>query len=233
MGETFSERLLYLSLFILTFVSGLIDAASVLAMGHVFTANMTGNVVFLAFSFANVSGFSITRSGVALGAGFVGGILAGNLHNRFPWSSRTAWLFVAGFLESLLVGAAAVTAWKKSTSLQSDMTLCAIIILTGIAMGLRNGTVRKLGVPDITTTVLTMTVASLAFDSRLAGGSDIRWHIRIASIVCMFAGAFVGALLLRHSLALVLSVSAALTLGTAAMHVFRDETTHEAKLNQR
>jgi uncharacterized membrane protein YoaK (UPF0700 family) len=233
MEGTLSERLLYLSLFILTFVSGLIDAASVLAMGHVFTANMTGNVVFLAFSFASVAGFSITRSGAALAAAFIGGIVAGNLDTRFPWRSRAKWLSVAGFLEALLVGAAALTAWKCSASLESDVTLCAIIALTGIAMGLRNGTVRRLAVPDLTTTVLTMTVASLAFDSRLAGGLDARWHIRIASILCMFAGAFAGAILLRHSLVLVLSISALLTLMTALLHIFRNETAHEAKLDQR
>ncbi len=232
MGETTSERLLYLSLFVLTFVSGLIDAASVLGLGHVFIANMTGNIVFLAFAFAGVPGLSVMRSGLALAAALIGGILAGNLDTRFPWRNRTTWLSIASFLESLFVGAAALTAWKSSASLQSDMTLCTIIALTGIAMGLRNGTVRRLGVPDLTTTVLTMTVASLAFDSRLAGGSDARWHIRIASIVCMFAGAFAGAILLRHSLAGVLTVSAALTFGTAVVHVFRDETTHEAKLNQ-
>ena len=34
----------------LTVVTGLIDAFSYLALGHVFVANMTGNVVFLAFA---------------------------------------------------------------------------------------------------------------------------------------------------------------------------------------
>jgi len=34
----------------LTAVSGILDAVSFLALGHIFTANMTGNVVFLAFA---------------------------------------------------------------------------------------------------------------------------------------------------------------------------------------
>ena len=38
------------TLFGLTFVTGLIDALSFLGLGHVFTANMTGNVVFVGFA---------------------------------------------------------------------------------------------------------------------------------------------------------------------------------------
>ena len=44
------ERALLLALLGLTAVTGVVDAASYLGLGHVFTANMTGNVVFLAFA---------------------------------------------------------------------------------------------------------------------------------------------------------------------------------------
>ena len=86
-ANTTSERLLIGTLLTLTFVSGLIDAASFIAMGHVFTANMTGNVVFLAFAFAGVPGLSVVRSTVALAAALLGGVLAGHLDTR--WSGRT------------------------------------------------------------------------------------------------------------------------------------------------
>ena len=42
----------------LTAVTGLVDAFSYLVLGHVFVANMTGNVVFLAFALAGTGGFS-------------------------------------------------------------------------------------------------------------------------------------------------------------------------------
>ncbi len=228
--KTASEGTLIGTLLTLTFVSGLIDAASVLAMGHVFTANMTGNVVFLAFSFAGTTGFSILRSGVALAACLAGSLLAGILDRRMKWRKRPSWLSVASLLEFLLVGAAAIIAWREPSTLHDSGTICPIIALTGVAMGVRNGTVRRLGVPDLTTTVLTMTIAALAFDSRLAGGTDSRWHIRISSVLSMFAGAFAGAILLRHSLALVLSVAASLALLTTFAHTFRIETEREAKL---
>ena len=46
----------------LTVVSGLVDAFSYLVLGHVFVANMTGNVVFLAFALIGARGFSIPAS---------------------------------------------------------------------------------------------------------------------------------------------------------------------------
>src|SRR5438094_3667524 len=52
---------------VLTVTTGLVDAVSVLGLGRVFTANMTGNVVFQAFAAAGVPGFSIARAVMALG----------------------------------------------------------------------------------------------------------------------------------------------------------------------
>jgi hypothetical protein len=39
-----------IALLVLTLVTGLVDAVSYLGLGHVFTANMTGNVVLLGFA---------------------------------------------------------------------------------------------------------------------------------------------------------------------------------------
>ena len=69
------ERLM-VPLLLLTVVTGFVDAASVLALGHVFTANMTGNVVFLGFALGGSHDVSITASLVALG-GFLFGALCG------------------------------------------------------------------------------------------------------------------------------------------------------------
>jgi uncharacterized membrane protein YoaK (UPF0700 family) len=80
-----------------------------------------------------------------------------------------------------------------------SMPLLGVIGLTALAIGLRNATARKLGVPDLTTTVLTMTIAGLAADSSLAGGGNPRWQRRTASILLMFAGAFTGALMVKRS----------------------------------
>ena len=63
-------------LVVLTVTTGLVDAVSVLGLGRVFTANMTGNVVFLGFAAAGVPGFSVARALVSL-AGFVVGAMLG------------------------------------------------------------------------------------------------------------------------------------------------------------
>src|SRR5438552_17605458 len=78
-----------------------------------------------------------------------------------------------------------------------------IIILTALAMGLRNATVRQLAVPDLTTTVLTLTITGLAADSSLGGDDNLRWQRRTAAVI-MFSGATLDTLLLRHSVALAL-----------------------------
>jgi uncharacterized membrane protein YoaK (UPF0700 family) len=80
-------------------------------------------------------------------------------------------------------------------------------VLTGVAMGLRNAVVRKLAIADLTTTVLTLTLTGLAADSSFAGSQGPRRGRRIASIVCMFAGAALGAWLPRPSIALVLGLA--------------------------
>src|SRR2546421_12470316 len=61
----------------LTVVTGLVDAVSYLALGHVFTANMTGNVVFLGFAAAGGKGLSAPRSGTAVVAFLLGAVIGG------------------------------------------------------------------------------------------------------------------------------------------------------------
>src|SRR2546422_5798422 len=76
------ESRLATALLVLTAATGLIDAVSYLALGHVFTANMTGNVVFLAFAIAGAPGLSIPRSLVSLGAFLAGAVAGGRLDRK-------------------------------------------------------------------------------------------------------------------------------------------------------
>src|SRR5690242_487132 len=69
----------------LTVVTGLVDATSYLKLGHVFVANMTGNVVFLGFGIAG-AGISVWASLTALGSFLIGGTAGGRLGSR--WSSN-------------------------------------------------------------------------------------------------------------------------------------------------
>jgi len=102
--------------------------------------------------------------------------------------------------------------------------------LTALGMGIRNGTIRKLAIPELTTTVLTLTVAGLASESSLAGGTNPRWRRRLASILMMFLGAGSGVMLLHHSLPALLAVAGLLSTLCAAMQIYRDDTLQEVKV---
>jgi uncharacterized membrane protein YoaK (UPF0700 family) len=214
-----SEAWFHISLAMLTFVTGLVDAVGYLALGHVFTANMTGNVVLLGFAAVHVPGLSIMRSLSALFFAFVGGVVSGRLEERYRPKGRRAWLAVVGSAETLLLLTATIFAYSHSaSSTLAASTVLVLIGLTAVSMGIRNGTVRHLGVPDITTTVLTLTVAGLSSESSLGGGTNPRWGRRVTAILSMLLGALAGAVLLRFSLAATLGAAALLTAVASAIH---------------
>src|SRR6266566_2774584 len=207
-------------LLVLTVTTGLIDAVSVLGLGRVFTANMTGNIVFLGFALAGQPGFSRLRSLAALVAFLVGAVIGGRLGARLEGAQRR-WLFTVAVVESSLLFAAALAArGYDGETLAPVARLYALIALTAFAMGVRNATVRRLAVPDLTTTVLTLTLTGLGADSPLAGGGNPRWRRRVASVAAMLGGAVVGGLLmLRGGLGLPLVLTAAITLIATVVYV--------------
>lgn len=201
----------------LTFTTGLVDAVSYLGLGHVFTANMTGNVIFLGFGIAGSGGLPVVAPLVSLasflfGAGG-GGVLAERMGNRHP-----AHIARALAVEVSLIGMAAVVA--AAIDVRPDAVSGYVVIaLLAFAMGVRNATVRNLGVPDLTTTVLTMTLTGLAADSPATGGSGKGSARRVAAVLAMLTGALAGALLLKASLVLPLVAAAGLALVTWLVYV--------------
>ncbi|MEA2147213.1 MAG: hypothetical protein QOG59_2800 [Solirubrobacteraceae bacterium] len=205
------------ALLMLTFTTGLVDAVSYLALGRVFAANMTGNIVLLGFGIARSGGLSVVAPIVSLvsflaGAG-AGGMLAKRIGDHHP-------VLVARALgiEVSLIALAAVLA-ATLTVQPGHASGYVLISLMALAMGIRNAAVRKLGVPDLTTTVLTMTLTGLAADSPPAGGSGKGSARRLAAILAMFAGALTGALLLKASLWVPLGAAAGLGLATWLFYV--------------
>ncbi|MFD8229866.1 YoaK family protein [Streptomyces massasporeus] len=193
----------------LTVVTGLVDAVSYLALGHVFVANMTGNVVFLGFALAGAEGFSASASVVALGAFLAGALAGGRLGARFG-THRGQLLAAATAVETLLTTFALVLAVVAGGELGTGARYGLIMTLS-LAMGLQNAVARRLGVPDLTTTVLTLTLTGLAADSGPAGGAGPRPGRRLLSVLAMFLGALPGGLLVLHArLVAVLGLSLAL-----------------------
>lgn len=193
-----------LVLIILTIATGLVDAVSVLGLGRVFTANMTGNVVFLGFAVAGTPGLSVPLYLTSISGFLVGAAFGGRLGMAMSGISRRHWLLTIAFMEAgLFFVAALVSTGYDIQTLTPTRQLYAMILLTAIAMGLRNATVRRLAVPELTTTVLTLTLTGIAADSSIAGGTNVRLGRRLASVLSIFAGGAIGALLVyRVGLAL-------------------------------
>jgi uncharacterized membrane protein YoaK (UPF0700 family) len=206
-------------LLLLSVTTGLVDAISVLGLGKVFTANMTGNIVFLGFAAVGTPGFHAASYLAAIAAFLIGALVAGRVGKGHAGLPLRRWLLVAALVEAALLWIAAGVATGFDIASQSPgAALYAIIALTGLAMGFRNATVRQLKIPDLTTTVLTLTLTGLAADSTMAGGSNPNMARRIGSVVAILLGAGLGAWLVLHGgLVLPLLLAGALVLaGTLA-----------------
>jgi len=180
----------------MTFVTGLVDAFSYLVLGHVFVANMTGNVVFLGFALAGAPDFSIADSVVALVAFGLGALAGGRLATRLK-HHRGRHLSTATSIQAALLAASTVLVLLAGSSIPAAYHV-ALIVGLGMAMGIQNATARTLAVPDMTTTVLTLTLTGLAADSTLPGATGSSARRRLLAVGAMLSGAFVGAALLIH-----------------------------------
>ncbi len=192
----------------LTFLTGVVDAASYLRLGHVFVANMTGNVVFLGFALAGAGGLSAISSIVAL-CSFLLGAAAGGRLGAVSSEHRGRVLRATSFAQVLLTLLALVVAVAVGEPLSSAARY-ALIVPLALAMGLQNAAAQRLAVPELTTTVLTKTLTGIASEASLAGGPGSQLGRRLVAVAAMLLGALAGGLL-----ALDVSVAAALALASA------------------
>jgi len=168
----------------LTAAAGWVDALSYTALGHVFTANMTGNLVLLGLTLGSVQAGGATRSTVAL-LGFAAGALLGSALTRDAvgdWPRRVT--------AALAVEAAALLAFAALW--QAGARLELLIALSAVGMGIQSAAVRRLAVAGVATTFVTGTLTSL-----MAGLAALRpssgWTRQAAVLAALLAGATVGA----------------------------------------
>jgi len=218
-------------LLVLTVVTGVVDSISILALGRVFVANMTGNVVFAGFAIVGAPGFSLSASLFAL-AGFLAGAAAGGAMITRVGSDRAGLLRAGTAAEVALAAVALVLAALSGDPGVSHGTTHvvagafgpaitdALAAVLATAMGIQNAVARKLAVPDLTTTVLTMTLTGIGADLRAVlragdthAGATSDLVRRLLAIGTMLAGALAGASLTLYvspvsALALALSLLA-------------------------
>jgi uncharacterized membrane protein YoaK (UPF0700 family) len=198
-------------LMVMTVVTGIVDAVSILRLGDVFVANMTGNMVFLGFAVGGASEFSVPASLTALAAFLVGAALGGRV--VAPTALHAVRRIAT--IEATLFAAATILVMVSSSSSDTGLRYATIAVLA-VAMGGQNATARKLAVPDMTTTVLTLTITGLAADRKDTGSFGSRTVRRIGAVAAMLCGAITGALLVLHAAAaLALAAATALLAGVA------------------
>ena len=143
-------------------------------------------------------------------------IIGGRIGARFG-DRRFAHLRAANSVTATLLVAAAVLAAIAGLPLSSWQRY-VLVAAMALAMGVQNAMARSLAVPDLTTTVLTLTLTGVAADS--TGGVASGGHIgrRLISVGAMFGGALAGALLVIHvDIALPLAIAAALLVATRVL----------------
>jgi uncharacterized membrane protein YoaK (UPF0700 family) len=179
-----------------TFATGIVDAVSYLALGSIFTANMTGNTVFLALAIGQRNLLSGAHSADALVGFAVGAIAAGRVIGRAKrteiWPQRITWVF-AGELTFIAIFN---LGWVLVAGAPSGLALYLLIASMSIAMGMQSAAARYLAAPGLTTNVLTTAFTGLMAETAaigIAGSVHRRWA---AAVVFLFSGAVVGGALL-------------------------------------
>ena len=194
---TKSDRVRNTCLVALTFASGSIDAMSYLALGRVFTANMTGNVILFGVALGTSNGEAALRSCEALVA-FVAGLSAGvyfigRTDETVFWprtAQRALWAEIA-----LLVALTFLWVLNIRQPLDTYTTYTWMLIaVAALAMGLQTGTVYLLRIRGVTSTYVTGTLTSVVVD--LLSQQSVRAVMtRVGTLVALLAGAVVGAAL--------------------------------------
>lgn len=210
---------------LLTIVVGLVDAVSFIALEHVFVANMTGNVVFVGFALGGAPGLSALASLSALAAFVVGAIVAGRVIRR-AGGHYGRLMRAFGAVKVPLVAGAAVIALVVGDDLTQPARY-ALIVPLSMAMGVQNAAVRRVNVPGLRTTLLTLTITGMAADPAARHGGVAEIRRGSISILAMFLGALVGGLLVINT-EIVVPIALAAALQTASTVIAHRNSTVEA-----
>ena len=197
-------------LFVLTAVTGVIDAVSLLTLGRVFVANITGTIVTLGLALAGTLGIVRETALVALAAFVLGAYAGGQMITHF--GGHRGWLLVrTTAVELVFVLAAIPVAAPLTVSIAPELSVRAVLAaaILAFAMGMQIAVVRRLRVPDLNTTVVTMVITGLVADEHGGGRASI--VRRVTAVLALLVGAALGAaLVLRAGPAWALAVAALL-----------------------
>lgn len=203
----------------LTFSTGIVDAVGYLGLDRVFTGNMTGNVVVLGLGLAHGGGLPVFGPVLALAGFLCGAAGAGAALRGRPKGWTTATTRLLGGVALVLAAAAVVLAIDQHPPRPVALLVTAAL---GVAMGTQAGAARRVGVPDVSTVVVTSTIVGLAADSWFGNRSGAHGPRRGGAVLLIIAGAFTGALLLRWQASAAVALAAVLTFAVAGLGSSRE-----------
>lgn len=177
-------------LYLVAAVCGMIDVTCVKALGGVFAEMMTGNLLLMAIDVG--SGLTFERSSRylwPLTAFALGAILGGRLLHigQERQVRRDAFIIIW-----CTIAVSAVICGIYEPNGRETLGR-AITALLAFGMGLQTAILRRHGVQDLATNVMTLTLTALLSESRLGEGSRPNVLRRLSSIGCFFLGAVIAA----------------------------------------
>jgi uncharacterized membrane protein YoaK (UPF0700 family) len=188
-----------LRLIALTLSSGAIDAISFVALGKVFTAFMTGNVVFLGLGIADEGGPDVLRVLIALAA-FAAGVygatkIVNGSSGSGTWSPGVTFALAA----TVTLQAAFLALWMIVSGRPGPESADVLVGLMALAMGVQSGAVASLAVKGVFTTAATATLIFVMRDLA-APQSSAKERARLSGVLlALLTGAAAGGLLLAYA----------------------------------
>jgi uncharacterized membrane protein YoaK (UPF0700 family) len=187
------------ALVLLTVASGAADAIAFLGLDKVFSAFMTGNLVFLGVSAAGSPEPDLPRVVPAL-AGFAAGVLVAipivkPTRGSSVWPGRVS----VALGVAALVQAAFLAGWLATSGDPSPAAGNALIAVSALAFGIQSAAIMSLDVKGIFTTAATATLIMLLSDAEGWSRSAGERRRLAAVLVSIVAGALCGALLILHA----------------------------------
>jgi uncharacterized membrane protein YoaK (UPF0700 family) len=183
---------------VLAIAAGSVDALSWLALGKVFSAFMTGNVVFIAVGLSSRDSVLALHAAIALGAFGAGAwATAAAMPRQHPgvlWPTRVT----SGLLVGALVQLAFWLLWVAVGGHPAS-TVLVLLAISAFAMGMQTATAVALGVHAVFTTAATATWTVLVGDAAHWSATHIERRRLALVLGGMLLGALVGALLLAHA----------------------------------
>ncbi|MGN6168166.1 MAG: YoaK family protein [Solirubrobacteraceae bacterium] len=194
----------------LTAVAGMLDAVSILRLGGVFVATVTGNLVFLGLAAAGAKSFAVGTSALAIG-GFVVGVPIGGHVCRAARSHRGRALRNVMAVKLCLAGSVLLIAVLTGPRFTTNPVRDIAVVLLAISMGAQLAVIRYLKVPDLLTVLITMTLIG-ALTERAVGWKDPKLLRRALALAVFILGVVSGGLLVLN-----VGIAPALGLGLAIL----------------